>query len=356
MKGNNLEQWRKKINELDAQLLKILNERINIVRKIAEIKSHTGTPGFDPSREKVVVERLKKINEGPLSSREVEVIMETIFRVYRSYSGPFVVAYLGPPGTFTHQAALKRFGERDKYLPCKTISQVFQAVEKYHANFGVVFVLTSIEGLFTLSLGVFLVSDFVVLSELLLEIHHCLLSRSSRTSSVRKIYSHSQALGQCRQWIEENLPGVEQVETESTIQAVQRAQRSPGAGAIAPQTAANIYRMKILAFNIEDYRENITRFLVIGRNFSQPSGHDKTSILFSIKDRVGALHDMLVPFKKYNINLTRIESRPTRRKAWEYVFFVDFEGHKDQEKVKAAIEELSRQCVYLRVLGSYPAG
>jgi len=356
MEPSQLKKLRNKIDVLDRKLLAVLNQRAAVVKKIAAWKEMMKKPGFDPSREKIVVERLKSLNRGPLDAREIELIMETIFRVYRSYSGPFTIAYLGPAGTFTHQAALKRFGERDRYVPCKTIGHVFQEVEKQHADFGVVPIENSNEGVVTHTLDMFLESDLVVNSEILLEIHHCLLSSQSKISRIKKIYSHPQALGQCRQWLEEHLPSAQQVETESTIQAVQLAKKAGLAAAIAPETAAAIYQMKVVADSIEDYRENITRFLVIGKTSAQRSGNDKTSILFSIKDRVGALHDMLVPFKNHQINLTRIESRPTRRKAWEYVFFVDFYGHVDDEKVKSALKELSQQCVYMRVLGSYPAG
>ncbi|MCM8772835.1 MAG: prephenate dehydratase [Candidatus Omnitrophica bacterium] len=349
-----IEEIRKKIDKIDENLVKLLNERGELVKEIFEIKKEEKKPFFDPSREKRIIERLIRKNVGILKPEDIKVIMETIFKVYRGMFKEITVAYLGPEGTFTHQAALEKFGEKAKYIPVKTIDEVFREVEKQRADYGVVPIENSIEGVVTHTLDVFLESELKITSEILLEIHHYLLSKEKSIKNIKKLYSHPQAIAQCRNWISENLKDVEIFETESTGSAVKKALKEKNSAAIASEIASSIYNLNILAERIEDFRENYTRFLVIGKNFSERTGNDKTSILFSIKDKVGALHDILVPFKREKINLTRIESRPSKKKAWEYVFFVDFIGHKDDENVKRALKEVEKSTVFLKVLGSYP--
>ncbi|MCM8810444.1 MAG: prephenate dehydratase [Candidatus Omnitrophica bacterium] len=349
-----IEDIRKKIDEIDEEILKLLNLRAEQVKKIFEIKSKKNKPLFDPSRERKIIEKLIEKNKGVLKPEDIKIIMETILKVYRVMFREIVVAYLGPEGTFTHQAALNKFGEKAKYIPVKTIDEVFREVEKQRADYGVVPIENSIEGVVTHTLDVFIESELKITSEILLEIHQFLLSKENSIKKIKKVYSHPQAIAQCRNWISENLPDVEIYETESTASAVKKAMKEKNSSAIGSEIAANIYNLNILAERIEDFRENFTRFLVIGNNFTEKTGTDKTSILFSIKDRVGALHDILVPFKKEKINLTRIESRPSKKKAWEYVFFVDFIGHKDDENVKKALKEVEKSTTFLKVLGSYP--
>ncbi|MFN4227885.1 MAG: prephenate dehydratase [Candidatus Ratteibacteria bacterium] len=349
-----IEDIRKKIDEIDEQILKLLNLRAEEVKKVFEIKSKKKKPLFDPSRERRIIEKLIEKNKGLLKPDDIKIIMETILKVYRGMFREIVVAYLGPEGTFTHQAALNKFGEKAKYVPVKTIDEVFREVEKQRADYGVVPIENSIEGVVTHTLDVFVESDLKITSEILLEIHHFLLSKENSIKKIKKVYSHPQAIAQCRNWISENLPDAEIYETESTASAVKKAMKEKKSAAIGSEIAASMYNLNILAERIEDFRENFTRFLVIGNNFTERTGKDKTSILFSIKDRVGALHDILVPFKKEKINLTRIESRPSKKKAWEYVFFVDFVGHKDDETVKRALKEVEKSTAFLKVLGSYP--
>ncbi len=355
-KSEKLASLRKDVDRLDRELLALLNERARVVKQVSAEKGRTGLPLFDPTREKRVVEKLQKLNRGPLASTDVALVMDAIFKVYRSLDKPLQIAHFGPAGTFAHQAALRQFGERNVYLPCKTVEYVFREVEKASADYGVVPIENSNEGIVSHTLDMFVNSDLSINAEIILEIHHYLLSREKSLSRVSKVYSHYQPLGQCRKWLEEHLMSATLVEAESTAEAVQKSKTTGGSAAIGAAIAARIYGMNILAEKIEDFRENVTRFLVIGRGAPQKSGRDKTSILFSVKDRIGALHDMLVPFKKDNINLTRIESRPTKRKAWEYVFFVDLLGHRDDEKVRRALRELEKQCSYLKILGSYPIG
>ena len=240
-------------------------------------------------------------------------------------------------------------------VPVKSIGQIFAKVEKKQADFGVVPIENSTEGVVSHTLDMFLDSDLKICAEIILEISHHLLGKGD-LKGVRKVYSHPQALAQCRDWLEENLPTAGLLEVESTARAAQTTVREKDSAAIASDVAASLYGLKIMASHIEDRPSNYTRFLVIGRDYSEKSGQDKTSILFSIKDRVAALYDMLSPFKNHAINLTKIESRPTKRKAWEYVFFLDFMGHKDDESVKKALAELEEECFFLKILGSYPKG
>mgnify|MGYP000427519885 CR=1 FL=1 len=347
---------RKEIDRLDEQIFDLLGQRATKVLKVAQAKSRAKLPPFDPSRERQIIERLKARNTGPLTPADIEEIAGRLFAVYRSLGRPLEVAYLGPPGTYTHQAALRHFGGRNRYLPCRTIESVFRHVEKGRVDYGVVPIENSTEGVVTYTIDMFIESDVKITSEILQDIHHCLLSRERSLGAVNRLFSNPQALAQCQKWVEERLPRVVRVETESTAAAAFRARRTPRSAAIGSEVAAEIYGLNVLASNIEDYRENITRFFVLGRDDVRPTGKDKTSILFSVKDRVGALHDMLVPFKTCGINLMRIESRPSKRKAWEYVFFVDFGGHQTDAKVKKALEELRAHSVFMKVLGSYPRG
>jgi len=349
-----IDELRRKIDEIDEKLIELLNKRAEIVKEVIEIKEKEKKSIFDPSREKKIVERLINKNKGLLKPEDLKIIMESIFKIYRGMFREIKVAYLGPEGTFTHLAAMKKFGEKAKYIPVKTIDEVFREVEKKRVDYGVVPVENSIEGIVTHTLDVFLESDLKIISEISLEIHHYLLSKENSIDKIKKIYSHPQAIAQCRNWIGENLPEAEIFETESTISAVKKVMKEKNAAAIASEIASSMYNLNIIAERIEDFRENITRFLVIGSEFAEKTGNDKTSILFSIKDRVGALHDILSYFKEENINLTKIESRPSKKKAWEYVFFVDFIGHKDDINVKRALNNVEKVSVFLKILGSYP--
>jgi chorismate mutase/prephenate dehydratase len=349
-----IDELRRKIDEIDEKLIELLNKRAEIVKEVIEIKEKEKKSIFDPSREKKIVERLINKNKGILKPEDLKIIMESIFKIYRGMFREIKVAYLGPEGTFTHLAAMKKFGEKAKYIPVKTIDEVFREVEKKRVDYGVVPVENSIEGIVTHTLDVFLESDLKIISEISLEIHHYLLSKENSLDKIKKIYSHPQAIAQCRNWIGENLPEAEIFETESTISAVKKVMKEKNAAAIASEIASSMYNLNIIAERIEDFRENITRFLVIGSDFAEKTGNDKTSILFSIKDRVGALHDILSYFKEENINLTKIESRPSKKKAWEYVFFVDFIGHKDDINVKRALNNVEKVSVFLKILGSYP--
>ncbi|HPM42470.1 MAG TPA: prephenate dehydratase, partial [Candidatus Omnitrophota bacterium] len=269
---------------------------------------------------------------------------------------PIKIAYLGPEFTFTHLASLKKFGSSVSYVGCGTITDVFTEVEKSRADYGVVPIENSIEGAVNHTLDMFADSDLKICSEIYLEITHSLLSKKDNLNGIKKVYSKAEVFAQCRSWLEDNLYGVDLVEASSTAKAASIASNEKGSACIASEHAGKKYGLNVLYRGIEDSTHNVTRFLVIGKNDVRPTRHDKTSIMFSVKDRAGALHDMLVPFKKNGINLTKIESRPSKVRAWEYYFFVDLEGHARDAKVKRALEGLKHSASYVKVLGSYPVG
>ncbi len=344
---------RREIDEIDENILSLLKERAKKIVSIGELKRKKGKVVYDPARERKILERLKKKEKGKLSEEAISAIFQEIFSSCRSLESPLRIAYLGPEATFTHQAALKTFGSQTQYIPQKSIAAVFSCVEKGQADYGVVPVENSTEGVVTHTLDMFLDSDLKIVNEVLLPIRHHLLSRFP-LREIKEVYSHPQALAQCQNWLEDNLSQVTLHETESTAEATKIAAKKERAAAIASEIAATLYHLPIVVEEIQNHSRNYTRFLVIGNHFAERSGRDRTSILFSIKDRVGALHDMLVPFRQHNINLTKIESRPTKRRAWEYVFFVDFVGYKDDAPVHQALAELEKLCLFLKILGSYP--
>jgi len=349
-----LKSLRQKIDKIDNQILRLLNQRTRAAREIAKLKAKAKQEFYAPHREKKIVDRLLKKNKGPLPNEALRGVFQEILNASRSMQKKLRVAYLGPEATFTHLAAVKNFGRYAAFTPVKSIADVFSEVEKGRSDYGVVPIENSTEGVINHTLDMFVTSELKICSELLLEISHNLLSKASELREIKRIYSHSQAIAQSRNWIEDNLPNAELVETSSTAKAAEMAEKDPQGGAIASSLAASLYDLKIIAERIEDNVQNFTRFLVIGKSFPAKSGQDKTSILFSIKDRVGALHDMLTPFRENNINLTKIESRPTKLRAWEYIFFVDFIGHIEDENVKRALRQLERECLLLKILGSYP--
>lgn len=349
-----LEKLRKKIDEIDKRIISLLNDRIGVAKEIGSIKLRHGEPLYSPEREAQILRRLVKQNKGPIAGGAIKAIYSEIMSSSRAAAAPLRVSYLGPAATFTHLASLKKFGTSVAYRGADSITDVFNDVEHDRANYGVVPIENSIEGAVNHTLDMFIDSDLKICSEVVLEVSHNLLARTRDIKAVKKVYSNPQVFGQCRLWLERNLPRVELVEVSSTSRAAQLAARTRNSACIASELAAELYNLNIIAQDIEDSAHNITRFLVVGKRDSQPTGRDKTSIMFSVKDRVGALHDMLVPFKRYGINLTKIESRPSKRKAWEYYFFVDIQGHKEGAKIKRALGALQKNCAFLKVLGSYP--
>lgn len=351
---NKVKEYRKKIDEIDTQILELLNNRLRIAKEIGKFKRERRIEVYQPAREKEIYDRLCKKNKDRLLPNSV---LNAIYREIISVSlscEDVKIAYLGPDATFTHQAALEKFGHYCEFISNKSISDIFDAVENGRANYGVVPIENSSEGIITHTLDMFVDSDLKICSEIILKISHNLLS-NTHLQDIKRVYYHPQSFAQSRVWLENNLPNVEYIEVSSTAEAAKRAAQE-NCAAIASELAAQIYNLHIVIKGIEAGRENYTRFLVIGREISAPTGNDKTSILFSIKDRVGALHDMLIPFAKHEINLTKIESRPSRKQPWEYIFFLDLQGHAKDEKIKQALSELEDLCLYLKLLGSYPVG
>jgi chorismate mutase/prephenate dehydratase len=352
---NSLKTLRHRIDHLDRSLLDLLTQRARLVKDIGAIKEKNGQPVFAPGRERDLLARLKAQNRGPLSDEAVENLFREVVHACRNLQKRLTVAYFGPEASFSHAAAIKCFGRSAMLTPVRTISEVFAEVDKRRADFGVVPIENSTGGGVYHTLDMFIESPLSICAELELPVHHYLLGRSVRSvDKVKTLYSHYQALAQCRNWVDAHMPLARVVESTSTAEAAREAARVPGAAAIASHLAANKYGLDILVSRIEDSAQNYTRFLVIGTAEPRPTGRDKTSIMFSIKDRPGALFDMLVPFKKHRLNLTKIESRPTRQRAWEYIFFVDFVGHRSEARVQKALALLERSCVFLKILGSYP--
>ncbi len=373
---NSIPRFRQQIDQLDQALLGLLSKRAKLVQAIGSLKIQKGQSIFVPGRERKLLQELQAQNPGPLPNEAIENLFREIVHACRNLQKQMAVAYFGPEASFSHAAALQCFGRGATLLPARTITDVFTEVDKGRADFGVVPIENSLGGGVFHTLDMFIDSPLSICAELELPIHHYLLGRS--TSDVRRrirhtaggrlmcgasdvgrikvLYSHYQALTQCRMWVDEHMPSVRIEEATSTSEAAIRAARRRGSAAIASKLAADQYGLRVLASRIEDSHQNSTRFLVIGTAEPEPTGRDKTSIMFSIKDRPGALFDMLVPFKKGGLNLTKIESRPTRQKAWEYIFFVDFLGHRSEARVQKALAILERSCVVLKILGSYPRG
>lgn len=349
-----LTDLRKQIDAIDDQILDLLNRRAEVVIEVGKAKSGQSKEFYVPSREQAIYERLTASSPGPFPPEAIRRVFREIISASLSLEQPMKVAFLGPQATFTHVAAMQQFGFSAQLVAQKSIPAVFDEVLRGRAHYGVVPVENSNEGVVSHTLDMFMESDLLISAEVLLEISHDLLSRSGRLEDIKKVVSHPQALAQCRNWLEENLPDVPLVDVASTALAAQMVAEDETAAAIASGMAATLYGLKVAKKKVEDNPNNFTRFLVVGRKMPERSGRDKTSVMFSVKDEPGILYRMLEPFSKRGINLSKIESRPLKKKAWEYIFFLDIEGHIDEEEVSAAVEELKGYCQFLKVLGSYP--
>jgi chorismate mutase/prephenate dehydratase len=354
MADKKLTELRERIDRIDEEILDLLNRRAAVVLEVGRFKENQSKEFFVAARERDIYERLTGRNPGPFPNEGLRRVYREIISASLSLEQPLKVAFLGPPATFTHQAALQQFGFSAQLVAQKSIPAVFDEVLRGRVPYGVVPVENSNEGVVSHTLDMFMRSDLQINAEILLEIQHDLLSLTGRMEDIRKVVSHPQALAQCRQWLEDNLPDVPQFDVASTALAAQMAAEDESVAAVAGEIAASMYGLNTVKKKIEDNPNNFTRFLVIGRNVPEPSGRDKTSVMFSVKDEPGILYHMLAPFSRRNINLCKIESRPMKRKAWEYVFFLDMEGHMKDPRVRDAIEELRNCCQELRVLGSYP--
>lgn len=351
----NLDELRAKIDAIDREILKLLNERVRLAAEIGRVKRERGFEIYVAQREEEVLQRLSSHNEGPLDPKAIRAIYREIMSAAIALEKAVVIAYLGPEATFTHQAAMKKFGASVSYLPLATIADIFGAVEKGDADYGVIPIENSTEGAVFHSMDMLVESELKIVAQVFLEIAQHLISRSA-LPEIAKVYSKDQALGQCRRWLHRHLPHATCLEAESTAKAVEIARDQTGAAAIASSLAAELYDVPIVARNIQDKADNTTRFLVVGRKPSGAlgAGQDKSSYVFTLNDRPGALLTALEPFGKRSLNLTKIESRPSKKKAWDYYFFVDVIGHHEDAPVRAAIAELEERCPFVKWLGSYP--
>ena len=347
---------RAEIDGIDEQLLDLLNRRAKCAQMVGEIKAQHGEGGFvyRPEREAQVLRRIQGINPGPLSNDSVTWFFREVMSACLSLEQPLGIAFLGPLGTFSESAATRHFGHAARLMPQVSIDDVFREVEACHADYAVVPIENSTEGAIGRTLDLLMTTPLKICGEVVLRIHQHLLSNEASLEKITKVYSHAQSLAQCHEWLNRTLPDAQRISMGSNAQAAQFAASEPGAAAIAGEAAADRYNLPKLASSIEDEPNNTTRFVVLGRQEAGPSGRDKTSLIMSAHNRTGSLGMLLAPFSEAGVSMTRLESRPARHTLWEYVFFVDIEGHRDEPAVAAALEVLGRRAAYLRVLGYYP--
>lgn len=350
-----LQKLRKKIDTIDEKIVTLLNQRAEEVIKISKLKKENNIAVYSPEREAAMLARLKRISRGAFSAQDVENVFREILSACRSQRTALEIVYLGPPGTFTHLASIKKFGKKPLYIPAESISDVFDKVERKEADYGVVPIENTTEGAINYTLDMFFVSNLNICAEITLNITHALLaSGMNDINKIKRLYSNPQVFPQCRHWISRSLKGVELIPVSSTAKAAMQAKKDTRGACIGNKILADIYGLDVLVSSVEDSPYNYTRFLVIAREDAPSCGNDKTSILFAVKDKVGALYNALYAFKSHGINLTKIESRPSKKKAWEYYFFVDFQKHRSSPTVKKALEKLKKQCIFVKILGSYP--
>ncbi|HVV50084.1 MAG TPA: prephenate dehydratase [Polyangia bacterium] len=346
---------RAKIDAADDEILRLLNQRAGYVGRVADLKTAISVPFYVPSRERQIAERLAAANPGPFPSDSIRSVFQEIFSACLTLEKRVRVAYLGPEGTFSDIAVKKQFGLSARSVPMGTIPSVFEEVERGNADYGVVPVENTTEGMITHTLDTFLDSDLKVCAEIALEVNMCLLARPDVTiGQIERVYSIPVALAQVRRWLSANLPHATLVESRSTAEAARLARDDARGAAVGSELAAKLNELVVLRRKIEDLAHNMTRFLVLGRDQAEPTGRDKTSLLLVTRDEAGILYRVLGAFAQRGLNMTKIESRPSRRRAWEYVFFVDIDGHERDAPVAAAIADVRQASETVKVLGSYP--
>ncbi len=350
--NDKLKPLREQIDQLDEELLVLVNRRAALAQQIGHLKGEDAV--LRPEREAQVLQRLQDNNKGPLDNAAVSQLFTEVISQCRALEAPLSIAYLGPKGTFSELAAIKRFGSAINGVLCATIDEVFREVESGNAQYGMVPVENSSEGAVGLTSDLLMDSVLQVCGELMLPIHQCFLSQGCDLSAIKTVYSHSQSLAQCQGWLNQHLPHAARIPVASNGEAARLASESADCAAIAGSQAAMLFDLNMCAENIEDDASNTTRFLVLGKQQVAPSGNDKTSLAMSSANRPGAVHDLLVPLAKNDVSMTKLESRPARSGSWEYVFFVDIEGHQSDTKVAAALAELNKVASFVKVLGSYP--
>ncbi len=348
-----VEELRKKIDELDLQLVKLLNERARIVVEIGKLKNKADKPIYSPDREKEILEKIIKANKGPLPEKCLVALWRELMSGSFILERPLRIGYLGPAGSFSHAAAMLKFGQSVEYESLADIRSIFDEVSKGHCDLGIVPVENSTGGEVVETLDALVESAVKICSEVQMAIHHNLLANCP-LEKIEKIYSKPEVFTQCRNWLSATFKDAQTIPVASTAKAAQMAAEEKGAAAICSAVAAELYGLKIVCENIEDIANNVTRFLVISHEDAKPTGEDKTSILFSTAHKAGALADVLDVFKKYSINLTNIASRPSKKREWEYYFFADLLGHREDENIKNGLEEARRHCFQLSILGSFP--
>ena len=346
-----LRQIRDQIDAYDAKLVEILNARARLAQSIGHLKQGSA---YRPEREAQVLERVRALNTGPLPSEALTRLYVEIMSACRALETALTVAYLGPAGTFSEEAVVKHFGKSVTGLPCGSIDETFQSVESGAASYGVVPVENSTEGAVGRTNDLLFQRNLKICGEVMLPVHQCLMNTSGTSEGFGKIYSHSQSLAQCRGWLNAHYQKVERIAGVSNAVAARLASLEPGAAAVAGRIAAERYGLKIVAENIEDESRNVTRFVVIGNHDAGPSGMDRTSLVMSTRNRPGAMNELLVPLAQHQVSMSRLESRPARSGLWEYLFFVDIEGHRSDDNVARALEEVRDRATFLKVLGSYP--
>jgi chorismate mutase/prephenate dehydratase len=352
-----LKQHRDQIDAIDEQVLLLVNQRATLARQIGSLKDDGVI--YRPEREAQVLRRLQANNTGPLSNEAVSNIFRAVMSNCRALEKELTIAFLGPLGTYSEEAALKQFGLGRGAVVCGSIDEVFRTLEANQADYGVVPVENSTEGAIGITLDLLLSSPLKICGEITLPIHHCLLSKQDDISQISHVFSHSQSLSQCHEWLNKTLPSAQREAVTSNARAAQMihdlvSTDGTFAAAIASKRAAELFNLNILAENIEDDAKNTTRFLVLGKHDVAASGTDKTSIVMTTKNKPGAMIDLLEPLSRHGVSMTKLESRPSRQSLWDYVFFVDIEGHQTDAKVQAALQELQTRASFLKVLGSYP--
>jgi chorismate mutase/prephenate dehydratase len=351
---SSLDELREGMRKKDRDIMRLLNERAQISVKIGRVKGQAGLNIYNPAQEARVLRYLHELNGGPLSDRQVTSIFREIISASRDLQKPMSIAYLGPEASFSHQAALLHFGASSLFLPQQGIARVFDEVEKGAVEWGVVPVENSLEGSVNVTLDRLVLTPLKIQAEMYLRVSQCLMSQAKSLKGIKNVYSHPQGLAQCQAWLRAHLPNAVPGEMESTAAAAQMVGGKKTAAAIGSALAASTYGLNMLACGIEDNSSNTTRFLVIGRGEGTPTGDDKTSIIFATPDVPGSLHRALASFAKRKINLAKIESHPVKERLWEYLFFVDLIGHRQDKAVKNGLKELKDKTMYLKTLGSYP--
>jgi len=351
-----LSELRERIDGIDRQILELINQRAHCAIEVARTKQAEGETGsfYRPDREAQVLRRIKELNPGPLSDEAAAHLFREVMSACLALEKPLEVAFLGPAGTFSQQATFKHFGHAVKDIPVPTIHEIFQAVETGHCQFGVVPVENSTEGVIAHTLDRFMDSPLQICGEVEIRVHQNLLGKMDGLVGISEVFSHQQSLAQCRRWLTTHLPGVPCTAVSSNAEAARLASLDHGKAAIAGLVAAELYELNVIEKNIEDEANNTTRFIVIGHQKPLSTGADKTSILVSTGNQPGALHKILGPFAEYGISMAHIESRPSRQGLWEYVFFIDIEGHRDDDDVAKALKSLESNVKMLKILGSYP--